>query len=325
MFYIGIDIGGTKCRVSLAKETTGGLEFIAFGERHVTADYSPDEMLETLLADVNELTKKAGEKPAAIGISCGSPMDQKQGLILSPPHLPGWDNIPIVAFFQDALGIPTFLENDANAGALAEWKYGAGKGANHVIFITAGTGFGAGLILNGKLYTGATGMAGEIGHVRWAFSGNKYPGYGKESSIEGGCSGTGIAEIAKGMIRDELEKGRCLPAWADIEKLTAESVGAAAERGDPLALKIYAQVGKNWGHSVSMLIDVFSPELIVMGSIFVRRRNELLPHMERVIREETLAITRNVCRVVPAVLGEEIGNYAAITVGIYGLEQSGAN
>jgi glucokinase len=322
MYLIGIDIGGTKCRVSLGRDREGEPQFIASGDSHATAEHSPSKMLDLLLKDVQDLVKRADEKPAAIGISCGGPLDTGRGLILSPPNLPGWDHIPAVEFFSKAAGIPAFLQNDADAGALAEWQYGAGRGASSLVFITFGTGLGAGLILDGRLYSGASGMAGEIGHIRLSEYGP--PGYGKTGSFEGFCSGGGIALLARSAVEAEFQTGRSpalCPNREALENLSARSVGIAAAQGEPLAREIYAEAGRKLGQGLAIIIDMLNPELIIIGGIFARSRNELWPHAEAVINREVLPKSREACRVVPSLLGDEIGNYAAITVGKYGLEQ----
>ena len=165
-YYLGIDIGGTESAVVLGDGQAGIRDRIQFPTH-------PDQGAETAIANYIAASKTLStrnrlvfEEITALGISCGGPLDSKQGRILSPPNLPGWNRVPIVARIQEATGISTYLQNDANAGALAEWRFGAGKGCRHMIFITCGTGFGAGLILNGQLYTGAVDMAGEIGHLR---------------------------------------------------------------------------------------------------------------------------------------------------------------
>ncbi|GHV24624.1 N-acylmannosamine kinase [Spirochaetia bacterium] len=319
MILAGIDIGGTKCRLSLGDVTAGGVEFLHKGVAHATADCTPDQMLNLLLGDFNKAAEKLSEKPAAIGISCGGPLDQKRGIILSPPNLPDWDAIHVTEFFTRHTGIPAFLQNDADAGALAEWQYGAGKGCKTIIFITFGTGCGSGLILDNRLYSGASGCAGEIGHVRIAEYGP--PGYGKLGSMEGYCSGGGIARLSRFMVEAELQKGRhpaFCPAYADLDSLSAKTVGIAAEQGDPLALKIYSEVGKKLGAGLAILIDILNPEMIILGSIFKRSRNELWPDAQAIIEQETLPLARAACKVVPAALGEEIGDYAAIAVAEYG-------
>ncbi|MDR0449872.1 MAG: ROK family protein [Treponema sp.] len=322
MYFIGVDIGGTKCRVSLGRKTGEGLEFTARGEARATAGQEPRRMLELLLGDIRNFSASslaAGEKPVALGLSCGSPLDQKRGLILSPPNLPGWDRVPVTEYFSEALGIPAFLQNDADAGALAEWKYGAGRGCKSLVFLTCGTGMGAGLILDGRLYSGAGGQAGEVGHIRLAEYGP--PGYGKRGSFEGFCSGGGIARLARSLVEAELQMGRhpaFCPSFADLDSLSAKTVGIAAEKGDPLAKRIYAEAGKKLGAGLSIIMDILNPELIIIGSIFVRSRNELWPQAAAVIEEEALPIARECCRIVPSGLGDEIGDYAALAVAEYG-------
>jgi glucokinase len=322
MYIIGLDFGGTKCRVSLGETKDGKVNFFYTGRPLVTRDYPPRRVLELLLEDISRALAEAPEKPAAIGVSCGGPLDQKAGIILSPPNLPGWDRIPVTDFFSSHTGIPAFLRNDADAGALAEWKYGAGKGCGSIVFLTFGTGMGAGLILNGRLYTGASGQAGEIGHVRLLEYGP--PGYGKQGSFEGFCSGGGIARLARAMAEEKLQRGEypaLCPSYGDLDSLSAKTVGIAAERGDPLALEIYQEAGKRLGQGLSILIDILNPEMIIIGSIFTRSRNQLWPEAEAVISREALPRSREVCRVVPSALGEEIGNYAAVATAEYGLER----
>jgi len=178
--YWGLDIGGTKTAFIRGD-----------GEGHIL---SRQEMTtrsaENWEALLLALLPKVGQ-PQAIGVSCGNPLDSEKGLIISPPNLPGWDNVPITAWLSERYHAPAYLENDANACALAERRFGAGKGCRNMIFLTFGTGFGAGLILDGRLYRGTNVMAGEIGHVRYAQGGPE--GYGKAGSYEGFCSGGGTS------------------------------------------------------------------------------------------------------------------------------------
>ncbi|MDR1389762.1 MAG: ROK family protein [Treponema sp.] len=319
-YFAGVDIGGTKCRVSLGKKTEDGLELAARGESRATPGQNPQKMLELLAGDIKQILPRE-ERTAALGISCGSPLDQKQGLILSPPNLPLWDRIPVTEYFSRELGIPAFLENDADAGALAEWKYGAGRGCGNLVFLTCGTGMGAGLILNERLYSGAGGQAGEVGHIRLSEDGP--PGYGKRGSFEGFCSGGGITRLARSMVEAELQMGRrpaFCPSYAGLDSLSARTVGIAAEQGDPLAKKIYAEAGKKLGAGLSIIMDILNPELIIIGSIFARSRGELWPSALAVIEEEALPAARERCRVLPGELGEETGDYAALAAAEYGLE-----
>jgi glucokinase len=323
MKLIGIDIGGTKCAVCFGEtDGKGGVNMQRAAAPRKTEGVKPEEMLDLLAEDVRELVSGERERPAAVGISCGSPMDSKRGIVLSPPNLPGWDHVEITAFFEKNFGIPAYLCNDANAGALAEWRMGAGRGFRNIIFMTFGTGLGAGLILNGALYEGASDCAGEIGHIRLKESGPV--GFGKEGSFEGFCSGGGIRQLAEIFVKEELKNGghpSFCPAYEDLGNLSAEKVGNAARAGDPLAVRIMSESGEKLGEGLSVLIDVLNPERIIIGSIFTRCYDELWPAAEKIIRKETLPGARNACRVVPSSLTENVGNIAALVTAAYRMGQ----
>lgn len=203
---LGIDIGGTKCAVIYGVQKNENLMLV---DKKRFSTTNVDETIETILSGIEEIMKIHGLtslNTKAIGISCGGPLDSHKGVILSPPNLPGWDNIPIVSIVEKRVGIKATLQNDANACALAEWKLGAGKGTKNMVFLTFGTGLGAGLILNGMLYSGTNDNAGELGHIRMAEFGPV--GYGKRGSLEGFASGGGIAQLAKMFISENSRKGK---------------------------------------------------------------------------------------------------------------------
>jgi glucokinase len=240
---------------------------------------------------------------AALGISCGGPLDSKNGLILSPPNLPGWDAIPVVSILGEKTGIPCFLENDANACALAEWYWGAGQGCRNMAFLTFGTGLGCGLILDGRLYRGTGDLAGEVGHIRIAEDGPE--GYGKRGSWEGYCSGGGLSRLYAEMTgRNETGKYIC----------------NAAEQGEPRALKVIERCAFYLGRGLALLIDILNPECIVLGSIFARSEKLFRTTMEFVIEQEALALSRKQCVILPSQLGEMLGDRAALGVAVNGLK-----
>ena len=317
--WLGFDIGGSKCAAVLGESEGGGqcriTDKLRFetkperGWRAVTEELFT--VAETLLAQ-NSLCR---QDVAGCGISCGGPLDSKTGVILSPPNLPDWDHVPLTALTQERLGIPTRLQNDANACALAEWRFGAGQGSDNMVFLTFGTGMGAGLILNGRLYTGANDYAGEVGHVRLCEDGPV--GYGKAGSFEGFCSGGGIARFSKQIVLSQLQKGikpAFCPSEAEVETITAKSVALAAEQGDETAVQIYDLCGEYLGRGLSILIDILNPDVIVIGSIYARSSALLREKMNEAIRREALPGAARVCRIVPAALGESIGDYAALGV-----------
>ena len=292
----GLDIGGTKTAF-----LTGTMEGEVLSRVAVaTADYPDWEaVLTAVLPEPGTM-----ETPEAIGVSCGGPLDSARGRILSPPNLPGWDDVPVCQWLTERYGAPAFLQNDANACALAEWKFGAGKGTKNMAFLTFGTGLGAGLILDGQLYSGTNDQAGEIGHVRMAENGPV--GYYKAGSVEGFCSGGGLRQLSM------LRLGR---------DLTAKELCILAREGDKGALSVIRESAQKLGSALSILVDVLNPQCIVIGSIFARAEDLYREEMERVMREECLALSLGVCRVVPAALGDTIGDIAALTVAVNGLSE----
>lgn len=315
---LGFDIGGTKCAVSLGKETADKNELQIVSREMLATSGAPEAMMQKLFATAEKLLQQmsANKKEiTGIGISCGGPLSSKRGVILSPPNLPGWDNIPVVDICQRHFGIKPVLQNDANACAVAEWKYGAGRGLENIIFLTFGTGMGAGLILNGQLYSGTTDLAGEVGHLRLAEMGPV--GFGKAGSFEGFCSGGGIAQLAQIKVREQLQMGRRVSfcsSLSELSQLTAKSVAEAAYNGDPLAKEIYEICGFYLGRGIALLIDILNPQMIIIGSIFGRSASLLSSVMHNVLQQETLSSAYSDCRIVPAGLGESIGDYAALSL-----------
>jgi glucokinase len=314
MYVLGFDIGGTKCAVVTA--LWDGETINISKKKSIPTDHSISayQMLDRLFDLADSLIDKTPDK---VGISCGGPLDSTRGIIMSPPNLPGWDNIEIVRYTENHYNVPTKLQNDANACALAEWKFGAGLGCENMIFLTFGTGLGAGLILNGKLFEGTNGNAGEVGHIRLEKDGPI--GYGKSGSFEGFCSGGGLAQL--GYIQAlECAKNGTYPLYfkegMSQNDITAKSIADAAAKGDPTALEVYCISGEYLGKGLSLLIDILNPEKIVIGSIFARNQSLFLDAMTSVIEKEALSASASCCKIVPAGLGEEIGDYAAVATAL---------
>ncbi|TVR58342.1 MAG: ROK family protein [Spirochaetaceae bacterium] len=315
--YLGVDIGGTKTAVVVAAVTGDNtVEFLGRREIPTAEIAGPDAAVRQIVEFAHELCEKSGVALGSIGgvgVSCGGPLDSRSGMILSPPNLPGWDEVPIVSKLGSALSLPVRLMNDADAGAIAEQLYGAGRGARNMIFVTFGTGFGAGLILDGRLYEGSSNAAGEIGHVRLESWGSI--GYGKRGSVEGFCSGGGIAQTAVTLVTERLQRGE--PAGAlerDVSAgtVSARSVFTAAAAGDEIARDVVEVTSRQLGRALAILVDLLNPEIIVLGGIFARAEQQIRPVMEQSLAAEAIAGSLATCRVVPAELGERIGDYAAI-------------
>ena len=314
---VGIDIGGTKCAVSFARQHSDDIIFLD-KVRMETETEDFDRAMESFIEIIRERFRRNPDwKLTSIGISCGGPLDAGKGLILSPPNLPRWDRADVYTPLKKAFGVPVMLQNDADACALAEWSMGAGKGCRNMIFLTFGTGMGAGLILNNELYSGTTSMAGEVGHIRMEKEGPF--GYGKYGSFEGFCSGGGIAKLGRMMAEEALREGKTplfCQSEAELDSISCKSIAEALEQGDELAAELFDTVGTYLGRGLSVLIDILNPEMIVIGSIYARQKNVLDKKMREALEQEALPVSRKACRIVPASLGELIGDYAAVSVGI---------
>ena len=314
MYILGFDIGGTKCAVTIAHWDGKSITLLKKETCPTVLTISPKEMIEKLIAMADSIL---GEKPDTIGISCGGPLDASRGIITGPPNLPGWDHVPIVEQLEQHYGVPAKLQNDANACAVAEWKFGAGKGCRNMVFLTFGTGLGAGLILDGKLYAGTNGNAGELGHIRLSAFGPV--GFGKSGSFEGFCSGNGIAQLGYSMAMEKAQRGE-YPMYFKkgytLADVTAKTIADAAHAGDETALEVYRTCGTYLGKGLSIVIDLLNPEKIVIGSIFARSSDLLWESAKKEIEKEALNLSASCCQVVPAALGEQIGDYAAIAVAL---------
>ena len=315
---LGFDIGGTKCAVVLGIAGTNTIDIVA--KESFPTNLSAYQIIEKLFETAEKLMSQqqiTADELSGIGISCGGPLSSKKGIILSPPNLPGWDNIPIVEMAEKRFGKKVLLQNDANACAVAEWKYGAGKGVDNLIFLTFGTGMGAGLILDGRLYSGVSDLAGEVGHIRLNDFGPV--GFGKAGSFEGFCSGGGIAQIGQTMARQKLQMGESVAfckTMAHLPDITAKCVAEAAFAGDLTAVAVYDLCAEYLGKALSIFIDLLNPELIILGSIYGRATNLLAPKMNKIIEQEAIAASRAACIVVPAALSENIGDMAALSMAI---------
>jgi len=311
-YVLGFDIGGTKSAILLARPDKEQVEFL---ERKAIPTCGTWEEVLGCLTDMGKdflESHQISREECCIGVSCGGPLDAGKGVILSPPNLPGWDQVPVVSYLEHRLGMDARLKNDADACALAEWRYGAGKGCRHMIFLTFGTGLGAGLILNGRLYEGACSMAGEAGHVRLAEAGPV--GYAKEGSFEGFCSGGGIARLARSMAENALKAGRPVSYMKEggLDGITARDVAKAADMGYADARDVLAVSGRYFGRGLALLVDILNPERIVAGGIYARAGRFLKDEMEKELRREALPACVNACRILPCALREQIGDYGAV-------------
>lgn len=293
---LGLDIGGTKTAVvtgSERGEVVSRVQFATASER----DF--EKVFGELSATIVQAMSKAPKPVTAISVSVGGPLDILKGIIQSPPNLPGWNNIPLKDLLVDRFSLPVFVEHDGNAGALAEFYFGAGRGYRNIVFLTMGTGLGAGLILDGKVYRGATDTAGELGHIRIAEDGPLC--YGKSGSLEGYGSGTGMAELARMMFPS---------LWN--ESSTIADVYSAWKKGSPEAQQVFEKAGFYLGRGFAMIADLINPERIILGGLGNRIADAFMPSAEKIFRREALSKSSAACSIVPAQLGEAIGDIASL-------------
>lgn len=319
MYSLGIDIGGTKCAVVLGKgEIPNNISDFIIDKIKFPTDVNRgyNEIIKEILSEADELLKRNNIKNnqlIGVGISCGGPLNSKKGVIMCPPNLPDWDNVPIVDIVSEHFGVKAILHNDANACAVAEWRFGAGRGYDNLVFLTFGTGMGAGLILDGKLYTGTNDGAGEVGHIRLSEDGPE--GYGKKGSFEGFCSGGGIkklAELTASEYLRENKKSSLFKSEADFENLTAVNVAKAMYEGDEFATAVYKKCAEYLGRGLSVIIDIINPEAIVIGSIFERNEEFFQKEIKDIIEKEALTDNAKSCKILSAELGDSIGDFASL-------------
>lgn len=304
---LGLDIGGTKTGVILG---AANADIIRRMEMPTPAQelFEPaiDKIAAAAEALIVECKCEGLGAPQALSVSVGGPLDIEKGILYAPPHLSAWGEAPLKAQLAEVFDLPVYVEHDGNAGALAEFYFGAGQGARNMVFLTMGTGLGAGLILNGKIYHGSSDMAGEVGHVRLANNGPTQ--YGKTGSWEAFSSGAGLVSLAHWR-----QPGR----WpAD---LTTRDMIDRALHHDPDALDVVTEAGRWFGRGLAMLVDVLNPDVIVVGTLGVVLGDLLLEPARAVMREEALQRAAAACRVVPAALGNSLGDVAALMAAIVAL------
>jgi glucokinase len=311
----GVDIGGTKTAVVLSSDPPKILTRIEFATLPANG---PEPAIRQIVNAVRGEFARLGldtHALCAIGISCGGPLDPVAGVIQSPPNLSTWNDVPITAILREEFGVQCLVENDANAGALAEFWYGAGRGANSIVFLTMGTGLGSGLILDGRLYRGASHLAGEIGHVRLTETGPR--AFGKTGCAEAWASGAGMARAGREAVQAAFRAGEpTTMAALAIESLTARDIAQAAQHGDAVAQRVVHATGERLGEACAILVDLLNPERIVVGGLAMRMGDALLDPARTVMCRESLPGAAAVCSLVPAALGESIGDVAALCIAL---------
>ncbi|GAC1479359.1 MAG: ROK family protein [Candidatus Dormibacteria bacterium] len=304
--YVGIDLGGTQLRIAVA-DSRGRLR--TTHRRPTEAEGGRDHVIGRIVAAVNDVLIEDGTRAAAVralGLSMPGPVDPAAGVVISPPNLPGFINVPLNRILTKATRIPSFLHHDAHLAALGESLHGAARGFTNVIYVTVSTGIGAGLILDGELYAGAHGIAGEVGHIV-VEPGGPLCTCGNRGCVEAIASGTGIARAAR-------QQARLEPASAlhGLESPSAADVVRAARAGDRLAITLLEDAGEALGIAIGTLINLFNPEMIVLGGSVLRSGTFLLRPMRQAMHQSSWSASRRGLRVVRPALGGDAGLVGAV-------------
>jgi len=307
-YVAGIDMGAKHLRISIANF---GAQVLS--EKEIPFDISEKPNLCIKKADVllKELLSEAGlrfPQLKAIGLGVPGPISSDAGMVIAPPIMPGWDQFPIRKTLEDLWAIPVSVNNDAELGALGEWAYGAGRDANDLAYIKVGTGIGAGLLIDGQIYRGSTGAAGEIGHLTIDVDGPICT-CGNRGCLEALSGGGAIA----GQARDAVKK-QSYTALANIafDDISAKSVAKAAQRGDLVSQKIMEKAGESLGIALAGLVNIFNPDMIVVGGGVAQNGDLFLEPIRKTVEERSLPAATTNLRITAALLGKRSSSTGAI-------------
>ncbi|MFC1942383.1 ROK family protein [Chloroflexota bacterium] len=307
---LAVDIGGTKIMAAIISNDG---RILAKDIYPTLAGEGVSSVIGRLSAAMDSLLNQSNMEPTqlgAISIAAAGAVDSGRRLITTSPNLPGWSDVPLGDIVQDRHQINTFLVNDASAAALGEHRFGAGKGIDNLILITLGTGIGGGIVINGEMYDGVCGSAGEFGHMIIEINGQEC-GCGNNGCLEALASGTAVARDAVERISKGGQSSLVKIVKGKIENITAEKVGEAAKNGDSLALDVLSTAGRYLGIGMVSLVNIFNPEMIILGGGMATLGSLLIDPAERLVAEMAFPISAQAVRIVTAQLGNEAGVYGA--------------
>ncbi|MBA7635208.1 Glucokinase [subsurface metagenome] len=303
---LAIDLGGTKIIAAIISNQGR----VITREYYLTlAEEGPQLVIKRTLSAIDRLLslgKIDSSQLNSISIAAAGAIDFGKGLVTLSPNLPGWYDIPLRDLIKEKYRVNTLLINDASAAALGEHRFGAGKGVNNLILLTLGTGIGGGIIINGKLYSGPCGSAGEIGHMTIDVNGPRCS-CGNIGCLEMLASGTAVAREAIKRIRQGERSSLTEIVEGKIESITAEKVEVAAQGGDSLALEVILKAANYLGVGLVNLVNIFNPEMIIVGGGMAKMGNLLLDPAKQVVRERAFQLPAQAVRIVPAQLGDDAG------------------
>jgi len=275
---LALDFGGTK--LAAATVEPGARAFRARASMPSPPNKSAEADREIILALAKEVL--GGKRPAAVGVSFGGPV--REGVVLLSHHVPDWEDFPLAEWLREHFGVPAAVENDANAAALGEWRYGAGRGTRYFLYVTVSTGVGGGIVIGGRLYRGADSLAGEIGHMVVDPGGPRCT-CGRRGCLEAFSAGPAIARRARELLASHHRsgEGRIILelVGGDPSRITAREVAMAAARGDPLAAEILREAGEALGFGLAQAIALLNPERVALGGGVVKAGEPFLAHVRK--------------------------------------------
>ncbi|WP_426517434.1 ROK family protein [Diaminobutyricibacter sp. McL0618] len=296
---VALDIGGTKLAVGVV-DSSGAVYGMRVEPTRVAE--GPDVTIERLFAMADKAMAEAAVDPseiAAIGISCGGPMDSVAGLLLAPLHLPGWIDVPITSLASARFGVPAILANDATAGAWGEYRFGAGQGMESLVYLTVSTGMGGGAVLDGRLHQGAAGNGGEFGHIM-VKPGGRLCTCGRHGCVEAYVAGSALADRAREMMAD----GRA-SILSTLPELTAIDVATYAAT-DALAHEIWSEGMELLGVAVTDLVNILEPDAVILGGGVTRSGSILLDPVRDKVLREAMGPAADAVQIVLAGLGDAV-------------------
>lgn len=319
MYLLGIDIGGTKIAVALGTDKGKILRSARLDNK----DSSPDNMLPAIVRAAKELLNAEGLETtdlAAAGIGSPSPIDIPKGLITSPHNLKKWIDVPITDYISNELKVETFFENDANAGALAEWMFGAGGNVDDMIYLTMSTGIGGGVIVGGRLLTGASFLAGEVGHMSLDPQGPLCD-CGMRGCYEAFCGGRAVANRMRAELAGKPNH-RIVEIAGGMDNVDFPALRVAVREGDAYAVTLWEEIVLRHAQAIGALINVFNPEKVVMGTIALASGDLLLAPLKENLARFCWPETMTVCELALSALGSDIAEYSGICVALNGLREA---
>ncbi|MBI2939132.1 MAG: ROK family protein [Chloroflexi bacterium] len=316
-YVVGGDLGGTRFRAVLAN---GRGEVVRRADTLTRAAEGLEAVVNRMATTIESLFSEMGDgldraRVRAVGLAAPGPLDPWRGIVYSPPNLPGWGDVPLARLMGERLGLPVFLGNDANLAALAEHRFGAGVGADHLVYITVSTGVGGGVIADGKLLLGSGGGAGEIGHMTIERDGPRC-GCGNRGCLEALASGTAIARRAVSLLATGAPSRIREVVAGNLSRVTAEVVVQAAAAGDALAGQIIRDAGTALGVGVANVMHLYDPQIIVIGGGVVNAGALLFDPMHAEIERRALAAFRERTRITTPALGDACGVLGAVALAL---------